>query len=201
LPTTDHDATVRRGDDVSNRDGKHRERRRGGGRPRIDWGEAYAYFASDATITFVDVAEKFGVSDTAVRKHAKPEKWDERRATLQAKAVARRENGMLPTLAEINAETLRAVQKARGHLLSDGADAPKWSDLAPLAKLEQLILGQATDRVEVARVSALIVAFIPRVGRIVMSDSPIEVRAAEFQGELDWLESELAALDRGEEAA
>lgn len=161
MPTADHHATLRRGDDVSANDVK----RGRGARPRIDWSEAFAYFSSDGATTFAEVGAKFGVSDVSVGKHARKDNWLERRKALLDKAA---ERSALRTLDERNRRTLLLIDKARDHLSSDDADDPKWSDLAPLVKLEQLIEGEATDRVSVAEVSQFALELSRGLDQLVM---------------------------------
>lgn len=121
-------------------------------RPRsadFDHEAAFVYFAADVTRSQRDVAATFNVSEHTVSRVARAENWRERRADLHRRAA---EKTALRSLEQRNRDTLRAVDKARLHLLSDQADDPKWSDLPGLVKLEQLIEGEATSRLEVAHV-------------------------------------------------
>jgi hypothetical protein len=197
LPPSSRPATLRRGDDVSKHDVQRPQPKRGGGRPRIDWAAAFAFFASSPTISFEEVGRQFGVSGVAVGKHAKAEQWNDRRAQLHGAVAARLiEEGVLKPLDARNRDTLLLIQQARTELRNGKGGDPKWSDLAPLVKIEQLLEGNATDRIDVRRVSAVIVAFIPRIASLVPRD-----RASELTVVLDEFEGELAALEAGGESA
>jgi hypothetical protein len=185
LPTTDRPATLRRGDDVSNRDGKRR--------PRIDWDAAFAFFCSDPTASFPKVAAKFGVSDTAVRKHAKRDKWDEQRDEMHARAAATLSGTVLRSIQERQADTVRVAERLRAAALAEDAnvDFELAVKMLPVySKLEQLFAGEATDRVDIRKVQPVIVAFVTRVARHVP-----ESAKGDFAQDLDWLEGELLAIE------
>lgn len=121
----------------------------GGGRWRIDWNEAFLFYASDPTVGAREVAERFGVSEAGVRKHIRAENWPERARALQAKAAAKAEEKVVLTMAERTERTLLAIHRFREALLAKHPDDPKWSDLPPLVKLELLLHGEATERIAI----------------------------------------------------
>ena len=196
MRTSDHPATVRRGDDVSNRDGKHR--RNGGGTSKIDWGIAFTYFAGDPTLGAREVAEKFAVSTTAVRTHMRKERWAERRRELLAEATERNRPRIVRSLEARQADTIAIGERLRAIALAEDAeiDLELAVKMLPIySKLEQLFAGEATERVDV-RARALIVSFMPRFAAL----SPPE-RHGERDALLDEFEGELAALEAGGEPA
>lgn len=177
---------------------------RPGTRQRIDWGQAYAYFHGlGPTRTFAAVAERFGVSDTAVRVHAKPgadfpEGWEQRSAEAD-----RRRNGQLErkaeqglerrnerTLAFIEAyreKALEALVDEDGKLKQDVAIDPDdaASRMPGLVKLEQLLMGEATERNEVSFAElqgALRIAVV--VAKEFIAGRDYELFLARFEAEL-----------------
>lgn len=176
---------------MSNRDGNRR--------PRIDWDAAFAYFASDPTISFGKVGKQFGVSDVAVGKHAKRDNWNQRRAELLEQAANSALQRARRTREQRITKVLGLVDSA-----IDGFDTQldakiaeaKLSDLPALVKLTELLEGEATDRVDVTRVQPLIAAFVVKVAVLVPAE-----RDGELSGVLDWFEGELRALEPGERAA
>lgn len=170
---------------MSNRDGKQR--------PRIDWDAAFAYFCSDPTVSYPKVSRQFSVSVTSVGKHARAEKWNERRAKLHEQAA----NGALQRVRRSREQRVQKVLELVDAAV-DGFDArldakiaeAKLSDLPALVKLAELLEGEATDRVDIRKVQPVIVAFVTRVARHI----PKPAQAA-FAADLDWLEGELLSID------
>lgn len=195
---------MRRVDDVSQRAVTPAERRNGGNRPRIDWGAAFEYFASDPTRSYGDVARKFAISDTSVRKHAKaggdvPEGWDLRRGHLLKRALDKAEGRIVRSLEERQKRTVQLIDKMRNALLD--APAKDFDLVAALRALprylhyEQLYAGQATDRPDIGEVQAVILAVVRVAGRHV----PREQRDV-FLEELDEATGGLLELEAGDAA-
>lgn len=149
---------------MSNRDGKPQRR------TRIDWAAAKAFYVAlgPTERTYAAVSRQFGVSDISVGKHARAEGWGEAASKADRDLAEKAAGRALRTLEERNKRTLLLIDKARDHLSSDDADDPKWSDLAPLVKLEQLIEGEATDRVSVAEVSQFALELSRGLDQLVM---------------------------------
>jgi hypothetical protein len=93
-----------------------------GGAAKIDWAAARTFFLSSPTISFGDVARKFGVTDTAVRKHAGGAngEWRQRRDKMVADAAAKQEIGIEKSYEERQRDTIAVAQKLRDRVL----DAP-----------------------------------------------------------------------------
>lgn len=187
---------MRHVDDVSRTD----VRRKATGPKGIDWDAAETFFlALDPPRPLPRVAEKFGVSKTRVGQVARKRKWREKATEIDKRAAARGFNGALRSRQARVEHVLRFVD---GYL--DAAvtalDASKLeiraSDVPPLVKLTELLLGEATDRVESRRFAEVIVAFLPRL----MSGWPKD-RQGELDGILDELEAAMAELGTGEVAA
>lgn len=155
---------------------------------KIDWDAAFAYFASDATRSFGEVARKFGVSDTAVRNHAKPGDWLRRRAEMHAQAAANVEQRVMRKLEERQFDTVRVAERLREIALAPEAEIDLDAALRMLpvyAKLEQLYAGEATDRVALGEVQIVIQAVVAVAGRWVASELPPAERRAGFLAELE----------------
>lgn len=131
---------------------KPRKPIRNGGRAKIDWHAAFAYFyrCGAEARSYRDVAERFAVSMTSVRKHARAEKWEERVAALDNEDAAKVLSRTQRSRQERLERTVLAIELARDNLieaLEAGTVEPKVSDLPGLAKTEALIEGEDTERV------------------------------------------------------
>lgn len=74
---------------------------------KIDWAEAQKDYLMDATLSYKDIAEKYGVSSTSVEKHAKAQGWVALRNKLGEKAT----NMMMEALARKKAQANNRHQK------------------------------------------------------------------------------------------
>lgn len=141
----------------------------GGGRPKIDWGAAFAYYASlGPTRTFPAVARTFGVSDTAVRNHAKAEGWEEKVAALDAEAARRAEAKVVRSLEQRMADTIRVADRLRQIALDEEAaidPAVAVRSLPRYVHIELVHAGEATDRVEYAEVEQALSGLVERAVR------------------------------------
>jgi hypothetical protein len=138
---------------------KPKPRKPGGGSPRIDWDAAFAYYAAEPTRTYAEVAETFNVSTTSVAKHSKAERWADKREAIQSQARERAGEKIVRSRAERIADTIELVDLVRQKLLADvkaGELDAKLGDAAPLVKLEALLEGEATDRIDLAEVQSLL---------------------------------------------
>jgi hypothetical protein len=163
------------------------------GRANIDWDAAFAYYAAlGPSRRFGWVADRFGVSDTAVRKHAARERWAERVAALDEEAARTAERKALRSLEERQLRTIKAVEKTRDFLLSDDAPEPKWSDLAPLVKLELLIGGEATERIDVGTAKEMLAVALRFVPEERLDEAAGELRRIEEARRLHVVRSETA---------
>lgn len=121
-----------------------------GYRSKIDWDEAFAFYASlGPTRRCGEVAAKFGVSETSVRKHATAGTWRERAEILDRQAAQQAERAVVRDRSERIAHTIRLVDKARERFeaqLDDLAFTVSANGFVDLVKLEQLLEGGPTER-------------------------------------------------------
>jgi hypothetical protein len=136
---------------------KTRPARRGGSRPRADWGAARTYFVRDPQVSYRDVAARFSVSQTSVRKHAHarclccPTPWEELRADALAVVEKRRRQAEIRSLEEREADIVRVQEALLSVALRENADITlelAIKRLPEYAKLARLFEGEATDRIE-----------------------------------------------------
>ncbi len=132
-----------------------------GERNRIDWAEAFSFWSSmpPGIRSFGKVARRFGVSDVAVGKAAQRYKWAAKVAELDRKAQAVVEKRVVRERSVRVADTLELIDKARRLLLEKlyaGEVEVDIGDFTQLARLEALLEGEPTDRVEVAEVRRVI---------------------------------------------
>jgi hypothetical protein len=176
-------------------------------RHTIDWPQAYTYYVHlGPTRSFVRVAEKFGVSDTAVRNRARLDGWEEKVRAIDARALEKAELTITHDRAKAIADTLRLVDLARSELLKRlkaGEAEVRLSDLPALVKLEQLLVGEPTDRIELAQVREFVVGFVgmvdealARVVVAVIGDNGESRRLlTEFRKEIPALLEQAAAVE------
>jgi hypothetical protein len=135
-------------------------------RARIDWGAALAFFvALDPPRTRAAVARQFGVSEAAVRKHATDEGWDDIAAQADMRAAEKALAKAVKTREQRVNDLLRLTDRLIDHFVDDdhftakAADA-SFLDLERMAKLTELLLGEATDRIATSEVQQAFVVLI-----------------------------------------
>jgi hypothetical protein len=155
--------------------------RQGGGRPKIDWAAAFAFYtALGPARSFVEVAEKFAVSDTAVRKHARAQNWAQRVRELDRQAAKEAEVRAARALEERRLRTLRTVDLARDQILERlevGEEPARLADLPALVRLELLLEGEPTERLE-QNVEVIVVGVIGAV-RTAVAEVGLSVEQAD----------------------
>lgn len=143
--------------------------RTGGGtrRPpsRIDWGSAFAFFVAlgQTERTLQRVADEYPISYARVKQVARRDDWWARAHAIDAENDRKVELRAIRSLEERNRDTIRVVDKARAKYLGaleTGEHVPNGRDLAALLRIEQLIEGEATDRVEIREVRELVVRLL-----------------------------------------
>lgn len=88
-----------------------------GYRAKIDWDKAFAFYAVlGPTRTCGEVAAKFGVSETAVRKNAAAGTWRDRAEVLDRKAAQKAERAVVRDRAGRIADTIRIVDVVRAKI-------------------------------------------------------------------------------------
>lgn len=119
--------------------------------PKIDWIKAQEFYLLDATITFKDVAEHFGVSQNSVSAWAKKMGWIELRNNLSETATNLMMKRLADKKAKANEKHADGYDSLRRKIIStiDGIiDDADPRDLANLAKSldvvtkgERIVLG------------------------------------------------------------
>ena len=152
------------------------------GRPSVNYDEALAYYAAlGPARTFGKVAERFGVSDTAVRRRATRDRWQERVRAIDAEAALRAKEKVTRTRAERIEDTVKLVEAARvayARQLSQGAKVT-GHELAALLRIEALLEGEATDRVDYATFRDALTLALGRVATEERDSVLAELRALE----------------------
>lgn len=80
---------------------------------KIDWIEARKYYLRDNTVSYRDVAEKFGVSKKAVETHASVDGWAFLRQSLGERSIQRVEAEIVDKNTEINEKHGRHYRNAQ----------------------------------------------------------------------------------------
>jgi DNA polymerase II large subunit len=147
------------------------------GRNRIDWDAAFEYYAAlGAVRSFGKVARRFGVSDVAVGLRARSHEWRHRVQEIDQKTREEVERRVVRDRAIRLADTINVVDKARTEILDKlekGEADVRLSDMPALIKLELLLEGEATDRIETTEVRQLVVQVFEIAGRFI----PVKQRA------------------------
>lgn len=120
---------------------------------RTDWSAALeSYLAAAGARTYAAVARSFGVTEARVRVIAKRDDWPAQARAHDERMRLERERLRIPSLAERDADSIRLVMAARLRYAAQLRD-PNYrvtgADLAQLMKIERLIEGEATERVDV----------------------------------------------------
>jgi hypothetical protein len=135
-------------------------------RARIDWGAALAFFvALDPPRTRAAVARQFGVSEAAVRKHAIDEHWDDLAAEADMRAAEKALARAVKTREQRVSDLLRLTDRLIDHFVADDnfvakAAEASFVDVERMAKLSELLLGEATDRIATSEVQQAFVVLI-----------------------------------------
>jgi hypothetical protein len=135
-------------------------------RRRIDWAAARTVFVSDPTRSFAKVARRFGVSDVAVRNHAKREGWEDAARKFDRDVEDRALRAAVKTRDRHVLDATRARDLAFD-LAIEGMVAKtldvKLADLPAIGKYVELLTGEATDRVELGEVREFVSVLFVRV--------------------------------------
>lgn len=121
-------------------------------RPKIDWEEAFSFYVSSGPRrSYGSVARRFGVSDSAVRKHAKKEAWNGRVKRIERESRQRAERAMVRDRGERLADVVRVADASvvrYAAQLREGSSTVRGADIAQLYRLAALLEGEATERVD-----------------------------------------------------
>jgi hypothetical protein len=130
---------------------------------KIDWHAALEHFLElGPERRFSTVALRFGVSDTAVRRHAHREGWRDQADEFDRAVAAEARARNLRSRTDRVVDTLLLIDGARTALLDrleDGSLEIELQHLGALLRHESLLDGEATDRVDFAEVQAALRAF------------------------------------------
>lgn len=170
-------------------------------RTRVDWGVAkarYIELGADER-SYARIHREFGVSEVTVQKWAKRDGWVEAAREADEKAAAAVMAKAVKSIEERNVRTIQVAEKLRTIVLDeDTVIDPNVAarSLPRYVALEQLIAGEATARVELGDVQAIVTAVFTVAGRFVPAD-----RRDEFMAELDGAVGGLAVIEGGVKAA
>lgn len=131
---------------------------------RIDWNAARLHWlGQQPPRSFRETGRAFAVSGRAVSGRAGRERWVDQAAELDRKAADKVETFVVRQRAERIKDTYRLVDKARSKLLA-GLDADttdvRLADIPALLKIEQLLDGEATERIDLGAVRQVFALFI-----------------------------------------
>ena len=154
-------------------------------KPRVDWDAARAFYVAlgPEHRTYARVAAEYHVSEHTVGKWAKRQDWPAVAAKADNAAAEKALAKSVRSLELRQLDTIRVADKARATVLADDVvlDPNVALRVLPrLATIEQLIGGEATGRIEVSEVTAVLSTVFVIAGRYVPAD-----RRAEFMRELD----------------
>jgi hypothetical protein len=141
-------------------------------RKPVDPDVAFSYFAGlpPAERSRSRVAARFQVSPQRMSQLAARHRWDDRVALLDARARRRAETTIVRDRAKVLATTLEIVDLAESELLARlraGEAEVRLADLPGLVRLRELLLGEATERIDVAEDKVVNAAAISVGQRIV----------------------------------
>ncbi len=129
-----------------------------GRRNKIDWVAARRWYARNPTASSADVGRKFGVSDTAVRKHMVAEGWVDYRVAVQRKAAEKASSKDASSLLAFQERALTLGGKILDYLeraVEAGEARVSLTDFRAVIQAMLQLHGQATDVVEVRNVQVL----------------------------------------------
>lgn len=148
---------------------------------RFDHDAARAFYVSlDPPRRYVDVAAKFGVSDTTIRKVARAEAWQDAAFKADEQAAEKALAGAVRTREQRVKAVLAITDRLVDHFIAEAAAkaaASSYLDLERMMKLAELVEGEATDRFSFAEVQSTLV--------VVMAAGPellAELAAAGLKG-------------------
>jgi hypothetical protein len=139
---------------------------------RIDWVEAEHFYLSLGPVrTYVAVADRYGLTEGAVRRQAGSRDWREKALVFDAEVAAKVRPAISDKRARRIANTLALVDGAVAQLLKaheDGSLDVRLADIPNLVKLAELLEGEPTERVSLGDLRAFMfelrVRLVPIVG-------------------------------------
>lgn len=131
---------------------------------RVDWDAALAFYVAlgPTERSYRMVSERFGVSETTVRKWANRQDWPTVAATTDAEAGRVALDRAVRTRSERTEAVLKLVDEyldqTTARIKAKDLDI-KASDVPHLVKLAELLLGEPTDRIAISQLEPLLDAY------------------------------------------
>jgi hypothetical protein len=159
----------------------------------VDWDAAFLFFANlpRGLRSYRKVSAKFHVSRASVRKAADRYGWGERMREIDAKADVEVAARIVRERSVRVADTIDLIDLARQQLLERlrmGEAHVDPTDLVALVKLENLLEGEATDRVDIGEANQAILLIARAAAELIPRE-----RQSEFMERLDAIAIELDA--------
>lgn len=177
-----------------------RRRRRDRHPRKVDRDEAFAYWASlGPDRKYAQVARFFSCAESSVKRWAREEGWVARLEELEAEQRAKTDALVVKSWEERKRETIEIVQLARSQFrqqLVEKGYVLDAKELAALLRIEALLEGQATERVDV-QLRVEIAATLRETVTIALDFIPTEMRLS-F---LERFEERIGRLDQGADEA
>jgi len=171
-------------------------------RTRVDWGAAKALYIAlgPEERSLARISRELGVSETTVQKWARRDEWVAAAEEADRIAAEKAAAAALRTIEQRNQRTVELADRLRDLAIAKTEAGEIDPNVAVRAlpryvQLEQLIAGEATARVEVGDVQAIITAVFAVAGKFVPAD-----RRDEFLTELDGAVGGLVAITGGKAA-
>jgi hypothetical protein len=131
---------------------------------RIDWESAEAaYLAQTPPRSFVGVARAFSVTPNAVKYQAGKRDWLQKAADIDRATQEKARDYVIRSRAARIADTYAVIDQTRERYLEQlkrDLVEIRPSDIAALVKIEQLLDGEATERIDISAVRHVFALFI-----------------------------------------
>jgi hypothetical protein len=154
---------------------------RPGARRRYDYDAAFAYYYGlGKSRSLAAVRAEFGMAQRSLERICSKERWLERVAAFDAEAAKKAAKIMVRERALRIADTLRIIDATRTKFAGQLKVADfrlTGSDFVGLMKLEALLEGDPTDRVQVGEVQQIIAVILSGVSVFIAADKRDEFLA------------------------
>lgn len=98
---------------------------------KIDWNEALQYYLADGSVSYADIARKFGVSKNTVEKRGTKEKWVKLRQESSEKTFNTFQQKLLDQKTQSQSRHLQAFQNAQAvanKIIYELSESNYWKD-------------------------------------------------------------------------
>jgi hypothetical protein len=150
---------------------------------------------SSRTRTYAEVARRVGVSETTIRRVARSDRWEEQLAASNQRAVAK----VVRRREERIAAFARIADGLSDHFeenLEAKAAAATFTDLERMAKLVELLMGEATDRVSFSEAQSFVGEVLKLAVKWVSADGSPAERRAGLMAEFNEIVSGMRAIEQ-----